>query len=164
MKIEQIVTSFETSKLLNKVIPGKKSLFSYFKNESGRLFVGETTLKIDSQFECYSYTFSELLNLLPGTLEVTEETYSASIRSYEKIVFPEGRDYSFARLELLKVDEDPNAIEYVVSYTYEGKVIAFSQNQKGQYNNLIRFGTTETEAMAAMLLALTEEEIFIFKL
>ncbi|WP_293887844.1 MULTISPECIES: hypothetical protein [unclassified Sphingobacterium] len=160
MKIEQIVTSFETSKLLNKVIPGKKSLFSYFKNESGRLFVGETDLKLDSQFECYCYTFSELLNLLPGTLEVNEETYRVSTNTYEKIVFPEGTDYSFARLELLKADEDPNSIDYVARYAYEDKVIAFSQNQKGQYNNLIRFGTTEIEAMAAMLLALIEEDIY----
>lgn len=160
MKIERIVTSFETSKLLNKVISGNKSLFSYFKNESGALFVGESDLKLNSQFECYCYTFSELLNLLPGTLEVNEETYRASTKKYEKIVFPEGTNYSFARLELLKADEDPNSIDYVARYTYEGKVIAFSQNQKGQYNNLIRFGITEIEAMAAMLLALIEEEIY----
>jgi len=160
MKIEQIVTSFETSKLLNKVISGKKSLFSYFKNKSDELFVSETDLKLDSHFECYCYTFSELLNLLPGTLEVNKDTYKASTNTYEKIVFPEGTDYSFARLELLKSDEDPNSIDYVARYAYEGKVIAFSQNQKGLYNNLIRFGTTEIEAMAAMLLALIEEEIY----
>lgn len=160
MRIEQIVTSFETSELLNKVIPGKKSLFSYFKNELDGIFIGETDLKLDSQFECYCYTFSELLKLLPGTLEVNEETYRVSTNTYEKIVFPEGTDYSFARLELLKSDEDPNSIEYVARYAHEGKAIAFSQNQKGQYNNLIRFGTTETEAVAAMLLALIEEDIY----
>lgn len=161
MKIEQIVTCFETSVLLNKVIQRKKSLFSYFKNESGGLFVGETDLKLNYQFECYCYTFSELLNLLPGTIEINEGTYTVSKNTYEKIVFSEDAGYPVARLELLKADDDRNFIDYVARYTYEGNVVAFSQNHKGQYKNLIRFGVTEVEAMAAMLLALIEEDIYI---
>lgn len=157
MKIENIVTSPETSKILNRAGFNHKSIFSYYKNSSGELFVGETDLKSNSDFESYCYTSSELLSFLPVELEVNENTYIPSFKSYHKIIFEEGQTYNYAQFELLKSD----VYEFVTRYVYNGKAIAFGQNLDGNYRNLVRFGNNDAEAVANMILALIEEEIIL---
>lgn len=152
MRIERIVTSLEVSKKLKEVNFCKKSIFSYYKNNSGGIYVAETDLTDkDDDFICFCYTFSELLSFLPHSLEVNSDTYVPETTTYKKI----GKsDFYYASLDFTKIDQD----DYVVKYAYKGKAIAFRQNLKGEYCNLLQFGDTEVNCLANMVLLLIKEE------
>ncbi|MFK8303774.1 hypothetical protein ACI75Y_12840 [Capnocytophaga stomatis] len=150
MKLERIVTSLEISKKIKEINFCKKSIFSYYRNSLGNIYVAETNLKgKEDDFVCFCYTFSELLSFLPHSLDVNPDTYVVDGRTYRKI----GKS-DYAILDFIKIDED----DYVVKYAYEGSVIAFRQNSQGEYCNLLQFGKTEMDCLANIMLLLIEEE------
>lgn len=167
MKLERLVTSLEISKKLNKIGFLEKSIFSYYKNQNGDVFVGETDLTNEkNEFLNYCYTFSELLNFLPDELEITPDTYVPNDKTYEKVTLEnyEFDKYHFAQLDFFKSKIGNGIDNFVMRYSYKGKMIAFRQNSEGQYCNILQYGNTEVECCAYMIMLLIQEDKFNYKL
>ncbi len=160
MKLESIVTSIEVSEQLKKAGFYKKSIFSYFKNKDGDIYLGNTDFD-NNEFLNFAYSFSELMFFIPANLEVDTEVFVAKQTKYEKITITELEGFLFAQFEFLKIEHDANVFSYLSKYCLGKGVIAFGQNTKGEYRNLMRFGENEAESVAKMIMALIEEEKII---
>lgn len=161
MKLIELITTEKTSSLLNRIGINTKSTFSYFKNKDGHVYASETDFSKD-EFLSYAYTSEELINFLPANLEIGVNNYVVSFdgKKYNNITKSDVEKYEYAELISLKIpshlkEED----KYLTKYCINNRVIALSQNQKGEYRNLICFGKTETESRAKMIVELVEEGI-----
>ena len=161
MKLDRIVTSLEISWKLREAGFVEKSIFSYYENKLGEIFVGETDLtNFEDKFITYCYTFSELLNFLPSELEINPNVYVPNDKTYEKVKLEnyEFDKYHFAQLDFFKTQVGEGNDNYVMRYSYGGKMIAFRQNSKGLFCNLLQWGNTESDCCANMLMQLIEED------
>ena len=155
MNLASIVTKVETSNLLKLAGFTKKSIFSYFSNKNGHIYISETDFDKDV-FLSYAYTSSELIDSLPATLAVDTSTFIVSGSSFKYLAEKDIERNGIAYLVSMKIsDEDKE--NFLIKYCIGEKMIAFSQNSKGLYNNLLRFGENECECRAKMILALIEE-------
>lgn len=157
MKLENIVTSLEMSEQLKKAGFYKKTMFSYFKNKDGDIYLGETDFD-KNEFLNFAYTFSELMFYIPANFDVDTNVFVAKPTKYEKITEAELSDFQVAQFEFLKIEHNVNTYFYMSKYCLGHGVIAFGQNTKGEYRNLMRFGETEVESIAKMIMALIEED------
>tara|TARA_R110002049_G_scaffold104946_2_gene251629 strand:+ start:561 stop:1061 length:501 start_codon:yes stop_codon:yes gene_type:complete len=158
MKLNDIVTTLETSIVLNKAGFSKKSIFSYFRNKEGHIYVAETDFDKD-ELIVFAYTSAELIDSLPAYLDINTSTYIARSSKYENITEEEIEKHHHAELLSLKIPYEMDESQYMVKYSVGNRVIAFSQNTKGEYKNLIAFGDTEAECRAKMILTLIEEDL-----
>lgn len=156
MRIDNIVTSLETSKKLKNAGYSEKAIFSYFKDKHGEIYISETDFSEDEHI-VFAYTSSELIEILPNSLEISTETFVASPIKYINITEAEIEKYHCADLEMLRFSQNGDT-EYTTKYAIQGRVIAFNRNLKGEYKNLICFGNNEVESRAKMILVLIEEE------
>lgn len=156
MKIDNIVTSVETSNKLKSAGYLKKAIFSYFKDKNDKIYISETDFSLDKHF-AFAYTSSELIESLPSELEISTETFVVNGMNYTNITDEEIEKYGSASLEMLKITSDEDN-QYMTKYSIGGRMIAFNRNLKGQFKNLIRFGSNEAESRAEMILALIEDE------
>lgn len=157
MKIDNIVTSIETSNKLKNAGYLKNVIFSYFKDKSGKIYISETDFSKDEHI-AFAYTSSELIESLPSSLAINTETFVANSTKYTNITEEEIEKYHYANLEMLKFSHDDNNSEYITKYAIGGRIIAFNRNLKGEYKNLIHFGNNEAESRAKMILALIEDD------
>ncbi|GAA4149436.1 hypothetical protein GCM10022217_01330 [Chryseobacterium ginsenosidimutans] len=158
--MDKIVTSIEISKKLNRIGFVENSLFSYYKNNLGEIIVLETDLNSDYEFICYTYTFQELLKYVPGQLEINPDTYIPKDDTFQKIGkkdFEYGQ-IQFAGLEMFKSDSERKSSVYIMRYAYEGKMIAFTQSNKGLFNNLLRYDENINDCLAKVYMMLSEEK------
>jgi hypothetical protein len=159
MKIENIVTSVETSNKLKNAGYLKKAIFSYFKDKNDKIYISETDFSSDEHIT-FAYTSSELIENLPSELEITTQTFVVNGMNYINITEEQISKYdSVASLVLMKISDDiDEENKYMIKYSIDGNMIAFSRNLKGQFKNLIRFGSNEAESRAEMILALIEDD------
>jgi hypothetical protein len=157
MKLKDIVTTLETSNVLKTAGFTKKAIFSYFRNKDGHIYISETDFDKD-ELLAYAYTSAELIDSLPAYLDIDSSTYIARSKKYENITEQEIEKYYHATLICIKISNDLSESEYLIKYSVGNSVIAFSQNTKGEYRNLMFFGDSEVESRAKMILALIEED------
>lgn len=155
MKLNDIVTTIDTSNLLKAAGYNRKAIFSYYRNNEGHIYIGETEFQKDS-FIAYAYTTSELTASLPSMFDIDSNTYVALTSGYSKLTESEVEEYEGAELICFKAVIGTES-QYGVKYVVGKGVIAFGQNTKGEYRNLICFSPSEAESRAAMILALVEE-------
>ena len=156
MKIDKILTSIETSNKLKNAGYLKKAIFSYFTDKNNKIYISETDFSND-EHTAFAYTSSELIETLPSELEINTQTFVVNGMTYTNITEDEIEKYNSASLEMLKITSE-NGNEYITKYSIGGKMIAFNRNLKGQFKNLIRFGSNEAESRGEMILALIEDD------
>lgn len=148
---QKTVTPLRSAKELQKWGFPQKSIFGYY-NSDNKIIVKKNDDAND--FICSAYIIDEILEFIPVEIEVDENTYISRIDGYDKIRVSELKNLSaeviFQKTGLLQAP-------YISTCKCKGRMVAFSINNDGKYNNLICAGENLAEAGALMLLELSKE-------
>ncbi|RXQ87393.1 caspase family protein [Ancylomarina salipaludis] len=150
--LSKIVVSYETAIEINKLGFSQESIFGYYKDSD------KVKLKIcngDSDFICSAYTYEEIVEFIPENIDVDEDTYIARSDGYDKLgESKEGTvDFASVSFQRTEVLDTP----YMSICKCRGRMVAFSKNEEGYYNNLICWGRNQADSAALMIIELFKE-------
>lgn len=148
----RIVISFDTAQELKKLGIPQKSVFGYY--ESGKKKVLKS---IDTKKEliCSAFLFDELIEYIPEEIEIDENTSIARFDGWDKVSTID-LEYPFAEVTYQRTGSDKS--DYMSICRFKGRMVAFSMNPDGKYNNLICWAHNQAESAALMLIALHKEK------
>ncbi len=151
--LSKIVIPIELAMKIRDVGFTQNSIFAYYKNGDSFLVKQFDT---SNNFISSAFTYEEIAKFIPEMIEVDENTFIAKSKGYEKLgPTEEGyHDYAEVTYQLTEVQDTP----YMAICRCRGAMVAFSKNDKGQYNNLISWGKNQAETAALMILDLVEEK------
>jgi len=155
MEKQQIVISRDTALALKNAGIGQPSFFSYYT--TGDTMRLEQTENNGLPLVAAAYTATELLELLPGGLDIDENTWVAAERSWVHPTEDE-LSYPYAHLSIVK----SLGGSYVVAYYHRSRNIAFRKTADGKAENLLFGEDNPAESLALMALALLEEGKLLF--
>lgn len=160
MELKNIVISLEISRKLSQIGFNARGVFCYKKNQNNHLYISETDFGKD-EFLGYAYTSEELMDYLPAVIRIKEGIYVANQKSYDFIGQNNiNESFPYAEAFCSKIPEFiENKERYCFKYVYQHRMVAFSQNLEGKYNNLIVFGENEADCRGNMLLTLIEQNL-----
>jgi uncharacterized protein (DUF427 family) len=147
----KILISFETAEILRDIGLPQKSVFGYYELN------GKPVIRRNDKnegFICSAFLFDEIIEFIPEEVEIDENTYVAKSDGYKKVT-ERDLDYPFAVVSFQRTGSDDN--DYMSICRFKGRMVAFSIDSDGKYNNLIRWGYNQAESAALMLIALFEE-------
>jgi len=150
--LSKIVVSFESASKLKTLEYSQTSLFGYFQKDKDVIVKRSDTLV---NFLCSAYTYEEVVEFIPEEIEVDENTYIARVDGYDKLGIPEeGKFYSASvTFQRTFVQETP----FMSICKCKGRMVAFSINEEGYYNNLICWGRNQADTAALMIFELKKE-------
>ena len=137
--LSKIVVSIELAQKLKDLGIPQKSILGYYQND---------------KFICSAFTFDEVVKFIPEMIEVTENTYLARFDGYDKI---SKNDVESAYAEVTHQRTDTSDTPCMAVCRCKGRMVAFSINEKGLYNNLICCGHNQATAAGLMLIELFKE-------
>ena len=150
-ELTRISISFETSLELQKLGFIQKSIFGFYKSGN------ELSIKkVDSSkdFICSAFIFDEISDFIPEELDVDTNTFLANARGYERLNIEDG-EYVTASIQYQRTHEVETP--FIAICRCKGRMVAFSVDKEGVYNNLITWGFNLAEAAGLMLIQLVRE-------
>jgi hypothetical protein len=150
MELENLVISPSTALALKAAGVNVSSCFGYYQS-NGKARLKQTTGRSGS-FMAYAYTAAELLEILPGGLEVDKNTYVATLRNWVHLRGKE-LNYPLAHLYAMKT---PGA-SFLTGYYHHNRMIGFTRYEDGKVANLLCDGDSLAESLAGMILDLIRE-------
>jgi hypothetical protein len=156
--LSKIVISFDSAKKIKELGFSQTSIFGYFQ-EGNSIVVDFCSNK--SNFLCSAFTYEEIVEFIPETIDVDENTYIANTYGYEKLGKPKQEDYDlafviFRRTEVLDTP-------YLALCQCRDRMVAFSVDNEGTYNNLICWGINQADSAAQMIIALVADNKIIVR-
>jgi len=150
VELQQIVNGWDTALALKNAGIDRPSLFSYYgAGETVRL---ELTADNASPHIAAAYTATELLDLLPGGLDIDKNTWVAAARGWEHLT-KDQLSYPYAHLSIVK----SLGGSYVVAYYHNSRNIAYRKTADGKADNLLFDECHPAESLALVVLALLAE-------
>ncbi|MBK8621045.1 MAG: caspase family protein [Saprospiraceae bacterium] len=131
----------------------QESLFAYYRDGELQVVKPNTT---EINKICSAFNAQELHELIPEMIEIDTNTHIvAHRRGYDQLTEEDVEKYSYAEVTMQKTGG--NITPYMAICRCNGRMVAFSVNGDGKYNNLITFGENQAEALAKMIIALKYE-------
>lgn len=151
--LSKIVVSYESAAELKKLGFAQTSIFGYYSENKDVIVKRCETLV---GFICSAYTYEEVVEFIPEEIEVDENTYLARSDGYDKLEKPaEGHFYSASvTFQRTFVPDTP----FMSICKCNGRMVAFSINEEGYYNNLICWGKNQADTAALMIFELKKEK------
>lgn len=150
--LNKIVISYDTAKILQENGMPQHSIFGYYLVED-KIILKQRNSAIN--FDCSAYTYEELAEFIPEQIEVDKNTFIARFDGYHKLGEPEEGMYNFASVTFQRTDTIENP--FMAICRCGGRMVAFSQDKKGYYNNLIAWGKNQAESAAIIWIMLKDE-------
>ncbi|MBV3638576.1 caspase family protein [Bacteroides cellulosilyticus] len=151
-KLGDLLTPFELSEQLKEIGLPQDSIFGYYNDNGEKVArIRDTFLN----FKCSAYSTNELWKYIPSQIDIDGDTYLARTNGYDKISDLGLEDYDYAEVVTRKtfINDTP----FMAVCECRGRMVAFSINDEGRYNNLICWGKSEAEVLGQMLLELIAE-------
>lgn len=152
-EISKLTVSYETAKELYRIGVTHNSAFSYYRRKGG------IVLDVTNTYEeklLSAFIAQELHELIPEIIEVDLSTYLAHLTGYDRLTEKEiKQEYLHAVVTVQKTEiiDTP----YMAICCCKGRMVAFSINEDGRYNNIISWGENQAEALADMVISLKQE-------
>ena len=154
--LHKIVISYKSAQEIQKLGFSQKSVFGYFKINNKIVI---KSIDDYNGFICSAFLFDEIIKFIPENIQIDKNTYIARFDGYDKVT-KRDLEIPFAEVTYQRTGSGEN--DYMSICRFNGRMVAFSINSEGKYNNLICWANNQAESAALMLIELFKEKKISF--
>jgi len=149
MEKEQLVIDLNTSLLLRGAGINAPAYFSYYAIGED----GDELRKTGDDLNVFAaaYTMGELMEILPGAIEMDDRTFISDGGTFVQHDTSENT-YRYAELTMVKTAGGA----FMTAYFYEKKVVGFRKTSDSEIDALTHVGNTPLKTLSQMALSLSE--------